>query len=88
MEGPDLNTPSIKDAIRLIVSARAGQWSLDEIEAELTRRGWKRAALPFSEREAVELTVARLLATGEAERVRPGVIRSARAGRDAVAAAK
>ncbi len=80
MTGPDRteNAPadrSVKDALRAIMETRPGQWTIDELDAQIVARGCSALSGPFGRREAIELALARLLAAGEAERVRPGVVR-------------
>jgi hypothetical protein len=61
--------PRGREAIRLIVTERPGIWTIPELSEEMRRRGW------FSTRKAVEVAVHRLIASGEAERMRTGVFR-------------
>jgi hypothetical protein len=61
--------PRGRQAIRLIVTERPGIWTIPELSEEMRRRGW------FSTRKAVEVAVHRLIARGEAERMRTGVFR-------------
>jgi hypothetical protein len=80
MEGPDLlqaggSAPDVKSALREIMRARPGQWSLDELSREIQMRGWVSLTYPFTARQGVQLAAARLVATGEAEWARPRVIR-------------
>jgi hypothetical protein len=80
MAGPDRSASqaedrSVKDALRAIMEARPGQWTIEELDAQIVERGSSDLWGPFGRRQAIELAVARLLAAGEAERVRPGVVR-------------
>lgn len=54
------------------MESRLGQWSLDELDEEARERG---LSSPFELRAAVQLAVARMIAAGEAEWIRPGVVR-------------
>jgi|SRR5579872_1186006 len=67
--GAGENEPRGREAIRQIVAARPGIWTIPELSDEMRRRGW------FTTRKAVEVAIHRLIASGEAERMRTGVFR-------------
>jgi hypothetical protein len=57
------------------METRPGQWSTDELLRQVRARHWSALTHPFSTREGIEIAASTMVATGEAERVRPGVIR-------------
>lgn len=63
---PEEDVPRGREAVRLIVHARPGLWTLTDLRAEMKRCGF------FTSNKGVDVAVTRMVRSGEARRVGKG----------------